>query len=388
MFRAPGRVSGSAPTGWWVFRNLRSAGTRPLSALALASLLLTRNLAAQEQVSAAATEPTSRPLEILWSSPPACDQAEQLEAEVRHLLGPATEHADVTVQATLVQLPGGRFRLDLELTGQAVGTRSLEAEQCLEAVRAGAVVLALAINPEALENAPNEPAEPLPVEPSPPPDDVKEPPPAPPQPHPVTPRAIPLMPFAGLHGRLSQGLTPGPRGGAGLALGVQRDWLRLELRGFIDPQQRRTGGLEGPAVFSATGGGLRVCARAIQSKAADLHFCAGMGVAHVHGHAEAFDDSESQRALLLTADAAIPFRWHLTPYLSLLLEGGYVMPTTRPRFVIERVDAPLHVEHQVTGGPLASLGLEVRFNVGQTGAEAPRNEAATRRGQAPTPSID
>lgn len=319
----------------------------------------TREVGAQEL--AARTDPSGATgLEIVWSSRGACSGLDELEREARRLLGESVDGAGVRVEVSLVRLPDGRFRIDLVLEGRASGARSLEADRCEDALRAGAVVLALAVNPELIDAPVRE-------------EEVREAPEKSAQPPAVVSASAVVgeesgsgfwqgaAPFVGIHGRLGAGLTPGPRAGLGLMLGVDFDWLRLEARGALDPEVSEVDPVDGPTRLGAVGGSLRACARGVEARSLALRFCAGASLFEVSAFAEELEDAAPTAAVVVNVDLQLSLAWRFAGPLSLVLDAGYVVPTTGPRFIVERGEEPARVVHRVSPGPLGTAGIEVGF---------------------------
>src|SRR5690606_21610649 len=84
-----------------------------------------------------------------FSGPTECGPRQRLLELTRELLGPDADRANVAVNAHVLRLDERRYRLSLELRGAVSGERTLFGINCDEALRAGAVVVALAINPHA-----------------------------------------------------------------------------------------------------------------------------------------------------------------------------------------------------------------------------------------------
>lgn len=93
-------------------------------------------------------------LDLRWSAPAECPQAAAAEARVRRLVG--TDRAgSVTASVRLRQLGHNRWSATLELGG---ATRALEGESCDSVADAAVVILAMAIDPEAVPASPPVPA--------------------------------------------------------------------------------------------------------------------------------------------------------------------------------------------------------------------------------------
>jgi hypothetical protein len=139
-------------------------------------------------------------LDVSYSAPDPCPSQAVLDAELARLLGPALDRGGpLSVRAVVAQAKDGRFRLELELAHDGTkSTRKLDSKSCDTLVRAAALVIALAHDPEAVEARASQPTEAAPPSPAPligtgtPPPSATAPSPAPTTPAPVAP--APLAP--------------------------------------------------------------------------------------------------------------------------------------------------------------------------------------------------
>ncbi len=108
-------------------------------------------------------------LDVTYAAPEPCPTRDALDAELARLLGPALEKGTpLTVGARVERAKDGRFRLVLELEHEgAKSTRKLDSKSCDTLVRAAALVVALAHDPEAVEARASLPVEPAPTTPAP-----------------------------------------------------------------------------------------------------------------------------------------------------------------------------------------------------------------------------
>ena len=275
-------------------------------------------------------ETSGSALQVNWKGPVECGAADELERSVVRLLGPHAESADVDVEATALQLESGNYRIELELSGKVSGVRSLESKDCGEAVQASAVVLALAINPKALDGS--GPAKP----------EVDAPPKttsrtkqqeSPPLVVPTPPR--PLQFIAGVQGRLSGGLAPFPRWGVGIEAGLAWSYFYATLGGFFDSGPWQKLEPEGRAKFWKLGGRADVCARVFELARLSGRACGGVTVTTLRSDVENLADAETPTAWLISPAFGGSLVVRLIPGFRLVGSGGLEIPTTRPRFVIE-----------------------------------------------------
>lgn len=112
------------------------------------------------------TSATAAPLDLVWSAPAACPRRERVADDVSRMAHPAADARRVRAEATVVERGSidraGRattlFVVDLVVDG---GSRHLEADDCESLANAVALILALAIDPNAKPlAAPAPPAQP------------------------------------------------------------------------------------------------------------------------------------------------------------------------------------------------------------------------------------
>jgi hypothetical protein len=325
--------------------------------LALASALL-------ETAGAFAQERAPAGISLSWTAGPGCPDRDAVLARIRSLLAssqpsPRTLTATGVVEAT----PTGDYSLALTTTQDgATHQRALTAPTCDSLADAGALVLALALDPSLLSHPQPEP-QPEPAF-TPPPLDPPTPPPPPRAPDrtavaPRTHASHSGLAVAGL-ALADLGTLPRTALGAAMALGLAFDALRLELllgvlppvRTVIAEQPERGGDL---MLFA---GGPRGCYEPWRAPLG-LGGCAGFEVGGLAG--ESFGATEADGAAIapwLALRAGVVARLELADSLTLRLDLEGLVPTARPRFLIERLDAV----HQP--GPVSArllLGLEVAF---------------------------
>jgi hypothetical protein len=234
-----------------------------------ASLLVA--LCARESAQAAVTTaplrdpPVAHELDLTWQAVPGCPSPADVEAQFARLLGGAARApSGKRISASAVVRSTSHHRWTLELAtvlDGAVGRRNLLGDSCASVASAAALLLALMIDPAALERAAG------PREPS-----ASQTPAAPPPPAPKTPPAVAvsaparapqaprvLGPFARLFAGADVGLLPSPAPAAGLALGVRVRRVGLELSFRATGVRRLAANPEATGDFQLLVGGARAC---------------------------------------------------------------------------------------------------------------------------------
>jgi hypothetical protein len=341
---------------------------------------------------AAAEEPAISTLSLIWSTAPSCPDREAVLLRVRSLLGssPATSEP-IGAAGVITAVPSGGYSLELETTqlGQT-HRRTLAAPTCEELSDAGALIVALAVDPKLVvsESSPlAAPPEPSPsqstasAEPSVTPHPVAPPPPdpappaAPPRPAPQRPRAAatPLELRASVGGLGDAGTLSRPAAGVGLGVGLARETLRLEALGAFLPPVRRViaEAPERGGNMMLVAGGLRGCVTPIETPF-ETSGCVGFEAGALF--AESFGATAqdgSGRSGWFAGRAGVTNRLALTPVLALALDLEALIPATRPEFLIE----PTGVVHQpgVVAVRLA-VGVEFTFFRRKAGDAGTKND--------------
>lgn len=355
------------------------------------------SVAGAANISAAAAQPDSQqtnssqlnssqlgvpqPLHVEFSGPSECGPRERLQELARELLGFDADRASVAVTAQVSALSERRYQLSLELRGAVSGERTLFGVNCDEALRAGAVVVALAINPHALVTAPSagsslarraeattevtsgnakqsrsvSPAAPANVAPT-----TRDARPAPiereTQPGP-TDEASDTWLFA-VTGRLAYGLTPAPRFGVKAIVGAAFYDVQVRAFGFFDPSTEHTDVVAGTVRFTSLGGGAEVCAKLWSWSRLDASLCGGWSFTEVSASAPNVEDSTVQDAWVSAGVLGAGLGVRLVERVVLVMEAGYAIPSSRPRFVVDVTGSGRSPVHRVESGVLAGLGLQ------------------------------
>jgi hypothetical protein len=330
------------------------------------------------------------PLAINWSAPPNCARIARVRQDVAELAGP---NAGAGARATLVVTEAaGAWRAQLTLSGTVQGQRSLSADSCDAAARAAALVIALAVNPEAASRLSEKLLAPVAAEPPPPAPAAEEPaPPAPEPPLPVLPNGrlpevvlgdppvryidrSPRLEFgAGATGEF--GLLPEFSFGVAAAAGLKADWFRTELELALFPS-RYTSYRAAPNFggrFAMGSLSLRTCARLLDHEVS-AHLCGALRGHQLRAEGEATSEvGEDERARFATfkrnaapASATLGglFAWPSRSWIALQTRAEAVFPLSRPEFVIEglgRVHRPEAVGVTALLGVLVTPGVRIRF---------------------------
>lgn len=298
----------------------------------------------------------AEPVAIDWKAPPECPTREQVRSDVLRLAG-ETETTESRARTTVLRESNGRWRVNIQFVGAVEGTRTLTAQSCDSAARAAALVIALAVNPEAAsrisqqlletEPAPPEvtPPPPAPVEPTPP----KPPPRASVPPAPVVllradipgPREArwvwPQLVMPGL--AVEQALMPttsyGVMGGVAFLFRRMRADLTLS---YIPPREKELTALPGiSSQFSLATASLRGCAAPWEGSLT-LYGCLGLR-GHFYrvtavGLAPPSEASPPQFIPGLSATGGLLATWPSRTFMSLAFRGDLVVAMSPPSFVI------------------------------------------------------
>lgn len=354
--------------------------------------------------------PTAEPrVDLVWTAPASCPDAAAVHARLRALAPDLPAGPVVRAEATVVARPGPVWRMRLALRGQDLDDRrTLEARDCRSLADVTALLLALAVAPEAVAarvaaaGSPPDPpapgstpppgsAEPAstpahaPAEPPPAPSTIPPAPDAPPRPiphaRPEPPQTSPLvsewdsaadplaahapspaprslrgaarLSFAGDLGALSRW---SPAGALGLAL-LGPAW-RLELQGTY--AARRLAYPERPDL----GGHLQLAAGSVRGcgvprwRRLEFPVCGGLELGLVRAVGRGVPEPREVRELWLALQLGPGLAWAPVPRLALTLGLDLLIPLRRPGFHIENL-GELARARALGLRPL--LGIEVRF---------------------------
>ncbi len=290
------------------------------------------------------------PLTVSFEGPEICGPPTRLEEETRALLGIVAETADVKVVAHAEQTEAGQYRVDLEFKGAVTGSRRLESKKCAEAVQAAAVILALAIQPDALSAGS---ATPPPTAPS---EEPKDPAPLPNSEPERLPTRTRLLPFLGVQARVSGGVSPALSWGPLISVGIDYGRLRILAQGYSERSERKSLGEVGEVQFQGHGGGLDACGAFYRTTALTARGCAGLTLSRVLADPTGLENATQKSALLVVPEAGLGIGVRLHRRLDLSLCGDVLIPTTNPTFSVG-VDGTSSTVHRVSLGGAGALGL-------------------------------
>ncbi len=368
---------------------------RPVSRLLAAALAV-----GWASVGAAAESGAAR-VSLGWSAPAGCPDREQVLAETLKLLGDAPAGRPLVARGAVSQSEEG-FVLVLatELNGSH-GTRHLQAARCADLAQPAALVLALAIDPDALsriaesksDSAAATPAAgsvssavgslpPIEKAPSPLPPPTPAPEPtakpgasrkasvnteqsaaaaadprldAPPQDDGPT-RASDLFVRVGAGGAVDVGTLPDAAFGGVFTVAGHYERFELEARGALYGNQTKAVGQSAGGELALVSGGLGACYRVLD--VGNVAPCAGAEGSRLSGKGVGVSDPGSGAVWIwsgvLGARAAQP----LTDTLALWVRVDAQIALNQPRFVLENVGA-VHEPARLSGR--GALGAEVRF---------------------------
>ena len=368
----------------------------------LPALLLQASLSAPS--AAPSTEP---PLALEWTAPPLCPQRDAVSEAVAALLAevdagrPSTpdDEPEVRASALVEETPAGGYILHLTFAG--AGVRDVPGETCESIAEVAALLLAIAIDPRVMGGEP-EPAAELDPPPSaiPQPDYAVEAPQAseegaPPEesvlpeerdpaegstrglpspadtsrpapPSAPTPWTIGLRALAGV----GVGVLPSPAAFAGLSLGVEGRYARIELHGSYAGPARETSAVN-PEVagrFALWRAGVRGCGiiplTAARSLRLSAPLCLGLDAGAMRGRGEGSVVPRTATSPWLGLSLAAALRAQLHPSVALWIDAEGLLSALRPSFHTDP-SGPLWRASRFGGR--FGLGLELRFDLQNAG---------------------
>lgn len=302
------------------------------------------------------------PAELEWRAPRGCPNKERVLSEVSRLVA-TTPTEPLRARAVVSRRGRGSYEVVLELAGAAQGVRTLRARTCESVARATALIIALAIDPQAAAVVSEEPAEPAPPAPPPPepapaaPATAERPSAVPTSPTPrsaVAPHGLAFLGFLGEKALLPR-LAPGAELGAGLAW----RFVRTDLSLGIVPRGTATlaGHPEVSADFTLAFLSLRGCA-GYTGESATLLGCAAVRGSRIWARGKGASPSFSEAAHVPSLEPGILFRAPGGRGIGVEAGANLVIPLRRPRFVI------LDGETERELFRPAALGVVVKLAVG------------------------
>lgn len=341
---------------------------------------LTRGLSiALATAAPASAQPAERPaVEFRWDAPAGCPDEATVVQELERLLGAplATRTGPrLTAIARVRQEPGGGYDLRL-WTVRDEGTlqRSIVHAECDALARAGALVAAMAIDPDVLERMaegteaaavaqeartiddPEPPPEPEPREVTPAP----APAPVPQEPAPAAPRRRRALRGAL---RAGVGLSYGDLPGAGALLRLTPALLwpraRLELEASYGPlrKARFDDRPDQGADLQLASAAVRGCS-VLRARRVEFPLCAGAELGAIYGRGVGFAQTTEGRLLFAALQLApgVLFAPHPRVALGAILEGA--VHVARPRFVVAGTG---EVFRSAPASVRALAAIELRF---------------------------
>ncbi|RYZ10199.1 MAG: hypothetical protein EOO73_01080 [Myxococcales bacterium] len=282
--------------------------------------------------SAAAAE-ASHSIALRWQAPEGCPTQPQVDEEIRSALAQLQGHGEVEVSAVVsrreADAAGFSLRVRVAHEGQT-GERVLPLEDCQDASRAAALLVALSVsNPPPL--------------------------PAPPPPPPARPE---LRWTLGAGPRLALGIAPEVSAGFGLSASYSRSFWRLSARGgAFAPSHHAIPGRPLGGSFQLFTGGVFACAG--YPGAVTFYGCFGGRVDRLRGRGTGGSASFQQSTNIASLAAGVTLEWSLTRRFRLRteVEAGY--PLADARFTIRNETTPVHEVDALRGE--AALELAVAF---------------------------
>ncbi|WP_437721377.1 hypothetical protein [Sorangium sp. So ce861] len=327
-----------------------------------------------------------RPFALQWTAPAGCPEGAAVEAEITRLLGDQSPPPSGALRAVGTIAPAGSgFELHIELSRDGWSSaRTVRGATCGALADAGALIVAMAIDPEAAARsgaaatgdrsiAGARPARPAP---EPPAAAARAAEPAPPR---VPPSAAPLtrararptdgsverapLLRIGLGGMTDLGTMQRLTGAIEPWAGVVVGPVRLEAAASFWPGRRAESAAKARAggTVDLVAGSLTACALLPPlERAVRPHFevgvpCAGFELGRMHAEGYGVSDPGEGSGLWAALRSGAAASWVVAPWVRLRLRLEAVVPLERPRFVLEGVGEV----HEPSVAARAALGLEL-----------------------------
>jgi hypothetical protein len=320
-------------------------------------------------------------IDLAWNAPAECPTEADVEREILRLLAQSKHRETTRLQIVIQRVPSGTYQLQLTLLAPVTGTRTLSHSNCSSAARAAALIVAMAIDADAvalsdtssatLDVTPNSTtstvtaAAPSPTAPS--PTTRAFTPPAPqssaPAPMPRPEASLGRLRFQfNLGAQVESTFTPTFALGAVLGAGVESTWLRIFAALAAVPGSTRRVPSGAPQIgdvgarFSVGSVELAVCGGRFQ-QSLNLALCGGIREHWIRATGRGVDE-------VLTPVTMAP-ALTIGPVLSVPVLGPFgieanvqaVVPLSRPRFVVDDLDALIFQPARVGVGGALSLTL-------------------------------
>jgi hypothetical protein len=290
---------------------------------------------------AAAAE--AQPFALTWQAPEGCPSQAQVQEEITSALSHLPGHGAVDVLAEVTlrgNEPGFQLRVRVSHEGQS-GERLLPIDDCDDASRAAALLVALSVGTPRQPDPPKE----IPKQP------VKKVPPPPPPP--------PLYWSIGAGPHLAMGMAPEVSAGVGLSVAYSRSFWRLSARGAGYAASHHTlPGTDVGGSFSLMTAGGFACA-GYPGAPFTFYGCIGGRFDHLKGTGTGADVTYSASTQIGSLAAGFTLEWSLTRRFRLRteVEAGY--PLGEARFRIKHDPVLVHEVDSLRGE--AALELAVAF---------------------------
>ena len=310
---------------------------------------------------AAAAASGSLPIELGWEAPPSCPASDDIERDVRRLLGDAPipdTLPTIVARVSVRENPDGTFEVRVRTTsGGEERERELRTETCDEARHLVAFLLAFLVDPRAHERSP--PSAPATENASAP---TTRAPAAPERRAPSRPARTERYPrgVATLLVGAEVGVLPSVSLGGELRAGLLFSGWSLEGRAAAWlPRRAESSSLAGAGgEFTLLDAGILGCLRSAPWEAPSIQLCAGPVLLSLRGEGYGVQTTARDDALFAGAAAEGALLIAISPHLSLRPALGALVPFHRPTFAIQAV-GPIHRPNAAAAR--ASLGFEVKF---------------------------
>lgn len=308
-------------------------------------------------------------LVLSWPSMPACPEASWVEQRIRERLGrPLDDRAFRSLEASaaiLTKEHGWTLILHLRQDDRD-GTREMSASNCVDLGEAAALVVALAIDPNAAAQAQTQPpdapsndAAPRPSDDASNDEEPARPQPSP-KPKPATPNPRPVRAYVGL--MLDVGSLPSSSVGPVAAIGYQWRRYRAELAGTWLPP-RASSGEVGRVTVSMWAIAPTGCAELFGRTMLVLSTCASFELGRSVGKGRQLQQSVQAGSLHAAGTLGLRLLVPVVANAALVGESAALVPFLRTRFVSvdtnEQEPAPLHESAKLA--LRARLAMELRF---------------------------
>lgn len=327
-----------------------------------------------------------RPIELEWSAPPECPDAIAVEREVVRLLGDAPPGETTHVRGSIVR-DGGGLRLELWTARAGVeGTRTIEGGSCEALVEAGALVIAIAIDPEVMLRVAPDEADASESDPDASESDASrtiddavasgatdsrvEPhtdaitastsvgaAPSASSRHTNATESVPIARFiAQAHATLGVGPLPSPSPGGSIAIGARIAMVEVWAGAAFLAEQSTTNGSFGLAY-----GRLRGCVALQLDRVLELAPCVAFDAGALWGRGRQIAGARSGTSEWIALTPALDARIWFSDVLGVSISAELAIPILARRFVIDRVGTdPIVAFEPSPVAFLGSVGLVVR----------------------------